>query len=406
MSEGVPGPILTALLKPQERRYLLYLESELIEFTKSIGGDRSGSGVQSDYVIKAHHLKNSYYRLLSHQLCQYYHLSHANNQFNEIVVSAIGGVDYDELLESKVCRLSAISVLLNRDSLAEKVPVKPSPKIIIKKDFQKPIESIISTNESSPILACTKDVSKIETDRASKEALYLKVRQEIFDASYENDEDDDADDDDDNDDDKSTESEHTYDFSDDSNDDNNDDQINDSIIRDLSRHHGSSTYHTNYHTAAAYPPIPLTMPMSYPLGVSQYGHNLPYPSGSPYSPGTPFPPSSQYLPNPQYHQTSHNVAFNGHFPPYYYPPVMQPNGWYPSPYDKETERRLLNNPYIIIPETRPQYKKNSTSTKKSPTSASQRSGHRNQEEQTNNHPNHTTKAIPVADQLNDSNQQS
>jgi hypothetical protein len=311
-------------------------------------------------------------------------LSHANNQFNEIVVSAIGGVDYEELLKSRVCRLSAITVLLNRDALAEKAPVKRSPKIIIKKDSsQKPPESTISTNHTSPLLPRTEEVSKIETDRASKEALYLKVRQEIFDATHEND------------DDKSTDSEYTYDFSDDSNDDN-DNESTDSICADLSRHQGSSTYHPSYSTAAAYPPVPVSMPISYPQSIPQYPHNLPYP------PGSPFPPSSQYPPNPQY-QTSHDPY--GQFPPYYYPPVMQPNGWYP-PYDKETERRLLNNPYIIIPETRPQYKKNSTSTKKSPTSASQRSGHRNQEEQTNNHPNHTTKAIPVADQLNDSNQQS
>ena len=98
MSENnnIPKSIITALTRHQDRPFILYLEKDLIKFIKN---SILGNIKQPEYVIQAQYLKNSYYRLLSHQLCQYYHLQHWNNQQSEIVVTPIPDYDYQSFKE-------------------------------------------------------------------------------------------------------------------------------------------------------------------------------------------------------------------------------------------------------------------------------------------------------------------
>lgn len=336
MVQEVPSSIRTALLKVQERIYLLYLEKELIKFINGVI-----MGVNEDrlqYLIKVHYLKNSYYRLLSHQLCQYYNLHHQNNQFKEILVTMIDNFDYQLFMNSKFIKLSELArkyqqnfeitekpkVIIKHDKL--KIMVKNSvnensPKIILKTKATSP--SVVSASCDEICRQVSSDeISKIEIERASKEALYLKIRQQIFDAEQQ-DQDDDNENDDENDDEDDEEGDDEDDDEDDDND--NDDNDNDQESPEFSfNEEDNDTDETtltdkslslNYYMNAAYPPIPMA-----------------------------------YSPIPQQFRT---------YPSEFYPQYPQPiqNNWFPPYYDKETERRLLNNPYIILPDNRDDYRK-------------------------------------------------
>lgn len=297
MVSEVPTAIKTALAKAQERLYLLYLEKELINF---ITGVSLGTTHDLQYVIKVHYLKNSYYRLLSHQLCQYYNLQHQNNQFNEILVTIVDNFDYQEFMDKKVVRISEIA---KKYQQAEPADHFDKPKVMIKDYPKRILKSKVTSSDENSIVSEDNGDDNIESERASKEALYLKIRQQIFDAEQQ--EQDDAEDDD-------------------SDDNDNDDQYNE------------FSYDEDNETDDTIPD------MSLPYGIYLNGAYPPIPMGYP-----PMSPSQQ---------------FRG-YPPNYYPQYTTPiqNTWFPPMYDKETERRLLNNPYIIIPENRDDYKKNANS---------------------------------------------
>lgn len=106
----IPSCIVTALSKQQDKLYILHLERDLIKFIKN---SILGNIKQPEYIIQAQYLKNSYYRLLSHQLCHYYCLQHWNNTFNEIRVTPTLNFNYQEFVQKlKVQRIRKSESLL------------------------------------------------------------------------------------------------------------------------------------------------------------------------------------------------------------------------------------------------------------------------------------------------------
>ncbi|KAI5948689.1 hypothetical protein KGF57_005300 [Candida theae] len=457
----IPQSIITALTKYQDRPFILYLEKDLIKFIKN---SILGNIKQPEYVIQAQYLKNSYYRLLSHQLCHYYHLQHWNNQSNEIVVTPLENFDYSAFLikiedESggdfvKVADVAhkyqpthspdppsqngyttthpqqhhhqnhysrnrvyhspsynnnhnqyyhyhqhpqyshshshnyqpySSTEHVNSTKNTETPPVSHpqpfKPKMIVKKIISKPVASPSSnttTTAASDVTATAdnnanssssvEDLSRLKIDevsssappsegsdesslnttssttmesqRATKEALYKKVRDEIFlkEDNEQNGEEEEEDDDDDDD-----------------NNNNNDEQVeegaedkergeNKSYTKERyprSNYRKGREYTPGHHKNQRYSvPYQIPIPMQYPH-VYHPHHN----SGSPAIPQANTVP---VLYNP-YYPTVHaplvpqTYAAAGAAPPY--APAFQ---GIPT-FDTETERRILNNPYIILP---------------------------------------------------------
>ncbi|KAG7195593.1 uncharacterized protein KQ657_003360 [Scheffersomyces spartinae] len=247
----VPSSITKALIKQQERVYLLHLEKSLVNFIKNNILQLQLLNQSPVYVIHSIYLKNSYYRLLTHQLCQYYNLQHWNNQQNEIVVSPRQNFDYGDFIthvdnpsSPKFTKLSVYiqmemntqhmifsNELLSRSHSQKTQPraplntaissIRPAARQIklIRKDKPSSPSSVSDTvngegevsfnsatiasaksddTSSSSVTDMTMNMedlaisdssststeshdSKIESDRATKEALYRKLRDEIFD---------------------------------------------------------------------------------------------------------------------------------------------------------------------------------------------------------------------------------
>ncbi|CAK9439115.1 uncharacterized protein LODBEIA_P33390 [Lodderomyces beijingensis] len=441
----IPSSIITALTKYQDRPFILYLEKDLIKFIKN---SILGNIKQPEYVIQAQYLKNSYYRLLSHQLCQYYHLQHWNNQSNEIVVTPSDNFDYESFTTQiddeasgfvKVAdvaahyraehsppplstttpplsdsgsghshsayqqqpqqrpqqhphqhhqptRTSTQDSIESGTSSADSSHVRiVKPKMIVKKIINKPSTPDIEVGEQQQLnvenfaklkleqmnaqspaseasvstSASESTKSTIESQRASKEALYKKLREEIFLKEDEDQGDGEEEEDDDD-------GEEDGEGNNGDNDNNNEEEENGhgSSSLDHAKPEGSATlksksfnnkYDRDYKTQ--YKPrqhrthpqqsqqqqSQHQIPQQYAYSMAQQMQmQIPYqqiyaaPSG--LSPTIPQAGSVPIMYSP-YYPTQPMLPHTYGYPAYNMPP-----------YDRETERRLLNNPYIIIPD--------------------------------------------------------
>ena len=379
---NIPQPIKTVVTKPQEKLYVLRLEKDLIAFIKESILLKLESPL---FTIHAGALKNSYYRLLSHQACQHYHLQHWNNGSNDIIVTLnTDGFDSEKFVEildlkednsfTKICdyvQQRHNGTNGNTSEANEANPKIMRPKVIIKKESSKgsmPLADTLSEitqlsvflttgtqngranedfagtpNTSTPVLAGS---DNIEHERASKEALYMKVREKIF---QDQQDEENADDDDE---------EEEEEEDDDHNDVSDEDTANSSSSDTKSgfmnhdnthKHNGynaldPNSYQYNGVTHGA-PPMPMGMPLNFNGNM-----NIP-----------PFVNPNGYYNSPT--QSMHPPQMNiyNQYANYFPAPHMMPpqNGFYSNayngnhytPYDKETERKLLNNPYIIIPDS-------------------------------------------------------
>lgn len=380
----IPQPLKTIATRPQEKLYVLHLETELIVFIKESILLKNESPL---YIIHAGVLKNSYYRLLSHQICQHYHLQHWNNGSNDIIVTlSSDGFDYEKFIERLELKednsFTKISDYLQQrqggnsgnTSEGDETTAKViRPKMIIKKESPKrhgptaSADTFSGTTQASAFLTLgTQNVKaqnyhsdapcistpvvtsssnpmsdNIEVERASKEALYMKVREKIF--QDQQDEEDDqeeyTEDDDEDDSDEDTANSSTSDVK--------SGFINQDNIHKQNRYNESNFALYQYNDGPhSVPPAPIGMPLNY----NEHMNLPPYinPNGYYNSPN-----QSMYPP--------HINPYNNYANCFPDPPMMPPqNGFYTnayngnhhySPYDKETERKLLNNPYIIIPDT-------------------------------------------------------
>lgn len=187
--ETIPPALTSALDKERERHFLLNLEGNLIGYIDEVASCTTRS---NKYVIDAKLLRNSYMRLLAHQACTYYNLKHWNTAVFSIVVSCVDSVDYSQLLQlikngSKV-RLSDYcdkenekSTRIEPLSSPENIRTAKTPKILKLKKM------ILINTEQAEAIKSQRVSGGIEDDRAIKEALYIKKRQEIFQADAEND---------------------------------------------------------------------------------------------------------------------------------------------------------------------------------------------------------------------------
>ncbi|KAI5960986.1 uncharacterized protein KGF55_004253 [Candida pseudojiufengensis] len=439
----IPKSIITALTKYQDRPFILYLEKDLIQFIKN---SILGNIKQPEYVIQAQYLKNSYYRLLSHQLCQYYQLQHWNNQQNEIVVTPSENFDYKSFVlviednESEFKRISDVAheyqaehspnvshshshshnhdhnhnnnhhvnettnggiienskIDNNPQNNSEELNnlnngVNPNettkPKLIVKKIINKPssqsgkdnqdtskIENKLSdlkidenaNNEATATISEDSDVSSttdsttkstIESQRASKEALYKKLREEIFLKEDEDQEGEDGEDEqveqeeqeDQNEEEIEQDNSHQIEykqsvpnftkqnnFKNKYNNVNNQRYKNGNYNQYYNSNHQNSynNRHTNNHHQQHQHQYQMPIQFSYPQMYSPQGLSPTIPQGPIlYNP---------YFPNQPQAMIPQTYAAYTTFPTM---PHHQP----PPPYDKETERRILNNPYIILP---------------------------------------------------------
>lgn len=414
--EEIPKSIRNALVKPKERVFLLRLEKELISFLRHLKG--------GNYLINGQLLINSYYRLLSHQLCQFYHLQHWNLQNSDIIVTPTEMFDYSLLISQIDQGQKETLSSYTRQIKVQEQPMATSagapgsndgmkPKIMPRMLTKKPTlsETSLSLNNSSELIdnindsetapttesttesttpqsqVLEPDACKLQNDRNDKEALYMKVRQEIFDAQNneddEEEEEEEEDDEDESDDnmfwghpgfDRSYGNPYGY------------DQINPPAF-------GSYDIMPPMHPNMMPPQMmgmPYGMPMNAPysptyspnMGRSLFGKSRSRSQSTSTNQSYQSHQSQASSPQQNKHtpHTSPQVQMNPNMPwgapmPYYNNMMMMPNqmpspnmpmnggpmnggyyqqpydGSYGLPYDKETERKLLNNPYIIIPDT-------------------------------------------------------
>lgn len=377
MMYDIPQPIKTVASKQQEKVYLLNLEKELIAFIKDPILSKNDALL---YTIQASVLKNSYYRLISHQICQYYHLQHWNNASNDIIVTfCADGFDYEKLIravdleDKSFIKISDYLKQNQGDGAASREGDRNNakiikPKVIIRKgallkghtDVSSEAtlisDILVNDHNSSPETLNTSQPASaddlnppsdvIESERASKEALYMKIREKIFqdqkDEEDDEEEDDDKKDDEEDDDleDQNQEGQHLEEGS------VNDDRSASTDNTGMYNIHNPELPQYPYANPHLTPPMPMGMPSNYNGNL-----NLPpfvnpnnfynSPNQSMYSPQmNPYHQYPNYFPSPPM-----MVHQNG-----FYPPAFNGNSHF-TPYDKETERKLLNNPYIIIPDS-------------------------------------------------------
>lgn len=379
---AIPSSLLTALSKQQDKLYILHLEKDLIKFIKN---SVLGNIKQPEYIIQAQYLKNSYYRLLSHQLCQYYNLQHWNNTFNEIIVTPIPNFDYQQFIKAiessdnneggefvKIVSVAhkyksentATTTNNNTNTDAPEQPNKPAPikKLMVRKIINKPVsdptpgqapgtpESEVSdltkeldeskliledTGLSTPISESSENTTNnIESQRASKEALYMKLREEIFENNNEEEE-------------EEEEEEEDGDYGTTESQESNNRGYKTHNNFNKGRNHGNySGYKTTPYQQQQLqhqPPMYNTIPMPVPYQ---------------FNPNSQGPPIPGMIYSPYYQPMMYGYAPN-------YPGApTNNNNVVPAPkYDKETERRILNNPYIILPNDTKNGKNNNYSSK-------------------------------------------
>lgn len=275
----------TALKKNQDRVYLLRLERDLVGFLKS-------AGKVPQFVIMSDVLINSYYRLLSHQLCQYYSLIHINGSNGEILVSLNPQKDYLEIIGPN-CKFQPLSQLYQETittvgEVNDSRPlVKVKPKMLKKRDTSTATQNNVGIEQQLPVPGVNiNGTNEIESERASKEALYNKIREQIF---------------------QDGESEE---------DENDDDEGEYGNYEQNSSKTGFKNMNRGTHAYQNY--------------IRHNQNNVPY-----------MPPFNQFQPLPSISGagiTSHTSAYAAPQQQEYFR------------YDPETERKILNNPYIIVPD--------------------------------------------------------
>lgn len=301
-----------ALNKEQEKSYLLSLESDLLLF---INGDKS----TKQYIIKSS--KNSYYRLLAHQLCQYYNLKHQNNKSDEIIVTRVKKVDYTMQKVQKLLDIIEPRPKLDNGNI-KKVKNNDVKKVDVeetdakKADIKKTIfPKQLLKKQPTPPKIDEKTTESIELPQVDKKALYMKVRQEIFNNEDEEDLSELSD----------TETDTTM----------IDNSANPPFYEKKEKFHQRDNLQRQAH-----PVYPLSHPAYYEeINRANYAYPPYYHSNIP---------------------TNHSYQYNKKSQKSY--PQQYPQAYVPFQYpiyDTETERRMLNNPYIIIPERdNNYYKKN------------------------------------------------
>ncbi|CAI5758567.1 unnamed protein product [Candida verbasci] len=185
---SIPQAITIALTKQQDRLYILHLEKDLIKFIKN---SILGNIKHPQYIIQSQYLKNSYYRLLSHQLCSYYNLQHWNTQQNEILVTPSTDFNYQQFLNqiesNQFIKLIDIAPQFQIESNSTTTTNSPTPEIqqpkLKTKLIKKPMEVPKTTNIN--ILQVSSESSSLSTssqdlDIESRRALYKKMREKIF----------------------------------------------------------------------------------------------------------------------------------------------------------------------------------------------------------------------------------
>lgn len=154
----LPNSVRGAVSKPHERAFLCLLEEQLLLLINRLCSDK-----QALHIIPALVLRNSYYRLLGHQLCQHYSLQHWNNPQNGIVVSGSDWVDYHSVKSD---------VDNGKVALVSGATIKP-PTIL--KRAESAIDPSSGGNAGpSPLL------DALRAGRTAKEALYRQKRDEIL----------------------------------------------------------------------------------------------------------------------------------------------------------------------------------------------------------------------------------
>lgn len=109
--QEIPEVLKDALKKRKERYFLLQLEKDLIGFIKD---GLTKKTRKQQYFIKSKRLRNSYMRLLAHQICQYYWLEHWNNCTNDIIVTLSDrDISYFSLIEGLEDRNCATVIRLS-----------------------------------------------------------------------------------------------------------------------------------------------------------------------------------------------------------------------------------------------------------------------------------------------------
>lgn len=287
VDEKVPEAIRSALLSPDLRILVLQWERELLRYVKSAGNNSSKT-----LVISSLRLTNLYHRLLVHQICQFVNLSHSNTPKKDIVVSQVQGMDYTGFINSKGSLFETILP-------PARPPSKPEPKP--RKPMLKRREKSPSTPVSDILLAMTglslsrepqSSDASIHLARASKEAEYQKARDAIFESL-------------------------------DGEDDEEDDPIDSNDIDNSKDYRPDRQDFVPFQQQYGFSPYsPLQSPCSlagYPLDIYGPGYGLASPMYA--SPG-------------KFHLDREPI------------PVPIQYGMY---YDAETQRRLLNNPYIVVP---------------------------------------------------------
>lgn len=200
----IPSCIVTALSKQQDKLYILHLERDLIKFIKN---SILGNIKQPEYIIQAQYLKNSYYRLLSHQLCHYYCLQHWNNTFNEIRVTPTLNFNYQEFVQKiessedkEVGEFVKISSIAHKYTTDNEPSVKPEPvqkkKLLVKHLHEELPNTPESPSSECPVSESSENTGSIESERENKILLYMKLREEIFDNDEEDEEDEEDEDED------------------------------------------------------------------------------------------------------------------------------------------------------------------------------------------------------------------
>ncbi|CCE78064.1 Piso0_000677 [Millerozyma farinosa CBS 7064] len=386
--QEIPEVLKDALRKKKERFFLLQLEKDLIGFIKDGLTKKSR---KQQYCIESKRLRNSYMRLLAHQICQCYWLEHWNNSANDIIVTLSNrDISYSSLIEAiedenypKVIKLSDFET--NHSTHTKPASKRDetngirtgSDKVDICYELDKPTETIeradsrsSSTDETdgtdgadgrstSNHIAATQERSEVDKKRDQRNKAHAPEntsRERESKGPYEH---------------SSIPtlkkkdsfeyfSMHSHGEITDSNIDTTTTSTDIESRPETPSTNTSTTIGGKYNSktqsldslnsgsfANSFAPPPVTMPV--PLPYTPYQN--PYtPQGMSHHQSMPMP---MYMPYPQMLHT-YPVGMPQ---PKFYP------GFYPVPmhtpyYDKETERKILNNPYIIIPDDPKNTRKN------------------------------------------------
>lgn len=181
-SLGLSSAMVTALFhKPHDRQFIIELENSILSFIQSNA---------ESYELRP---MNSYYRLLSHQIADYYNLRHALARAHESYVIIFKGEGFRPLsgkpLLQELDQTGKVSDSL--DGLHQSQDLKNSRKYKILRraegGLNGSVSPIASESESSSIDPQSDyDGSKadLESQRVERERQYEQRKQEIFDTPH------------------------------------------------------------------------------------------------------------------------------------------------------------------------------------------------------------------------------